>query len=175
MRRILAIAQITITRDIILDRRGSFFEICQKDTENRWRVIPFHSIKIDFTIIVFVAVLFIFTLLHEAFHAVFIPGFIHSEKTSWGIAPFGGFVSTTEELSKSRYIVISLAPYIFLALLAPAILGLSGLLNKFIFAIFINALGSSVDFVSAALVIFQVPSDSRIINNGTETFYKKAK
>jgi hypothetical protein len=130
-------------------------------------------IKIDFALIFYLAVLFVFSLFHEAFHVVFVPNFLHSIKTYWGITPYGGFVSTTEEVTKSRYILISIAPFVFLAILAPIILGLFGLLNNFIsFAIFINALGASVDFLNATLVIFQVPSNSRIINNGFETFYK---
>jgi hypothetical protein len=131
------------------------------------------TIQIDFGIVIYLVILFIFALLHEVFHLIFVPSFVRSEKTFWGITPFGGFVTTTEELSKSRYVLISVAPFVFLTILTPVVLGLFGSLNNYLaFAIFINALGTSVDFLNVTLVIFQVPAKCRIITNGFETFYK---
>lgn len=118
------------------------------------------------------AVLFL-TLLHELVHAVFIPNFAKSEKTCWGIGLSGGFVSTKEELSKSRFMIISLSPFVAISVFLPVALQLLGLLNNLLaFAAFINALGASVDILMLTLAAFQVPSKARIVNNGFETFYK---
>ncbi|MEN6390136.1 MAG: DUF3267 domain-containing protein [Syntrophomonas sp.] len=131
------------------------------------------NINLDLNIIAALLMLLFIVLFHEFCHLVFIPDFIKSEKTCWGIGYMGGFVFTEEELSKSRFIVISLAPFIVISVIIPVILELLGLLNSLIsFAAFINALGASVDLLSLTLVAFQVPSNARIKSNGSETFYK---
>lgn len=131
------------------------------------------NIHLDLNIIAALLMLLFIVLFHEFCHLVFIPDFIKSEKTYWGIGYMGGFVFTEEELSKSRFIMISLAPFIVISVIIPVILGLLGLLNSLIsFAAFINAQGASVDLLTLTLVAFQVPSNARIISNGSETFYK---
>lgn len=117
--------------------------------------------------------MYFFVILHELLHAVAIPNFLHSKKTYWGITWQGGFVSTTEEMSKGRFCLISLLPFIILSLVLPVILGLMGKLSLFIlFLACINGMGSSIDLLNLTLILFQVPNDSSIINNGFETYYK---
>lgn len=131
------------------------------------------SVNLDFNIIEALLIVLFIVLFHEFCHLVFIPDFIKSEKTYWGIWYMGGFVFTEEELSKSRFIMISLAPFIVISVIIPVILELLGLLNSLIsFAAFINALGASVDLLILTIVVFQVPSNVRIKSNGSETFYK---
>jgi len=116
---------------------------------------------------------FILLVVHEMLHAVLIPNFIKSKKTFWGITPFGGFVSTTEEISKMRFILISTFPFIILSIVLPLFLYLIGIYNGFItFLVLLNAAASSVDILNVLLVIFQVPGKSNIISNGFETFHK---
>ena len=43
------------------------------------------TLNINFQLLLFVAVIFVYMLLHELTHAVFIPNFAKSEKTFWGI------------------------------------------------------------------------------------------
>lgn len=117
--------------------------------------------------------MYFFVILHELLHAVAIPNFLHSKKTYWGITWQGGFVSTTEEMSKGRFCLISCLPFIILSLVLPVILGLMGKLSLFIlFLACINGMGSSIDLLNLTLILFQVPNDSSIINNGFETYYK---
>ncbi len=117
--------------------------------------------------------MYFFVILHELLHAVAIPNFLHSKKTYWGITWQGGFVSTTEEMSKGRFCLISCLPFIILSLVLPVILGLMGKLSLFIlFLACINGMGSSIDLLNLTLILFQVPNGSSIINNGFETYYK---
>ena len=64
-----------------------------------------------------VAYLIGLVFIHELIHLVFIPGFLVSDKTFLGITYFGGFVYSEEEISKSRYILITLAPFILLSII----------------------------------------------------------
>ncbi len=127
----------------------------------------YFTIRFDYIIYVYLLV-----IAHEFIHLVFIPNFYRSEKTYIGIKPWGGFVFSTEKFSKGRYILITVAPFVVLSIMATIILGLADLLNGFLlFLIFINALSSSVDILNAALIAIQVPNGSTIVNNGFETYY----
>ena len=131
------------------------------------------TFSIDLRLLFYVIVIFAFLVVHELLHAIFIPKFIKSKKTFWGITPFGGFVSTTEEISKLRFVLISICPFITLSVVMPLFFSLIGLYSDFVtFLVIMNALGSSVDILNMLLIIFQVPNYSRIINNGLETYHK---
>lgn len=80
------------------------------------------TFSIDLKSIAYIVAIFVFLVMHEMLHAVFVPSFIKSQKTFWGITPFGGFVSTTEELSKLRFVFISVSPFVALSILMPIIL-----------------------------------------------------
>ena len=127
------------------------------------------TIRFDYVLYVYLFILF-----HEVLHLVLIPGFARSEKTFWGIKPWGGFVFTREPLSRNRFLLITVAPFIVLSILLPAILGMVGLLNGFLlFLVFLNALSSSVDMLNFLTISLQVPRRSQIINNGFESYYKR--
>lgn len=139
-------------------------------------IIGSQSISLEINILDMLAGLAIFFLLllvHEFLHALFIPNFIYSDQTYWGLSINGGFVSTTQKLTKTEFIIISIVPFIFISFILPVILGLLGLMNGFIFflAIF-NAMASSVDILSLILILFQIPKKGFIINNGFETYYR---
>jgi len=117
--------------------------------------------------------LYFYVVIHELLHGVMIPDFYKSKQTFWGLTIQGGFVFTTEELTKKRFLLISILPYLALTVGVSVIFGLLGMLNSFIlFLVIINAAGSCVDFLNIVLITFQVPSGSKIVNNGFETFYK---
>jgi hypothetical protein len=123
--------------------------------------------------LLFISIEFIFLYIHEICHAIFIPNFIKSEKTFLGITLFGGFVSTTEKIKKERYLLISFAPFIALSVIFPIILNSIGLLNgTMVIVCLLNAMGSSVDFFYALIILLQVPRGAYIINNGYETYFK---
>jgi hypothetical protein len=127
------------------------------------------TIRLDYLVILYLTV-----LIHEVIHLVLIPGFLRSEKTLFGIKPWGGFVYTAEVISKRRYLLISVAPYAIISLLLPLILGICGMLNGFIvFLVLLNALASSVDIMNAFLFMVQVPGDAKIISNGFKTYFRK--
>ncbi len=126
------------------------------------------TIRFDFIIYSYLLILF-----HEVFHLILIPNFMQSENTYFGIKPWGGFVFTTEKLSKGRFLLISLGPFLALSVIMPIILGFLGLLSGFlVFLVFLNAMASSVDTLNAFLILIQVPKSAVIVNNGFESYYK---
>ncbi|NRR21313.1 DUF3267 domain-containing protein [Brevibacillus sp. MS2.2] len=128
------------------------------------------SISIDFSVIFFLLALVIF---HECLHLIFIPNFMRSEKTWMGLTLFGGFVATEEKIPKSRYILITIAPFIILSVLLPFLLGFLGLFTTVLkFLVLINAIASSVDMLNLFLVMKQVPKQAILISNGQKTYWK---
>jgi hypothetical protein len=128
------------------------------------------SITINLCIIFLLVLLLIF---HELLHLIFIPNFIKSEKTYVGFTLFGGFVITEEEISKSRYIFITIAPFLVISIIMPLILSLFGLLTTSLkFLIILNSMASSVDLLNLLLIIKQVPKNSTLKSNGPNTYWK---
>lgn len=135
-----------------------------------------HSFSINiniFYMLLFISSILILIVIHELCHLIFIPNFIKSQKTFWGITLNGGFVATTEKISKNRFIIISVAPFVSLSIITPIILGTFNILNGFIaLIILINSMASSIDILNLFIILFQVPKNSCIINNGFETYFK---
>jgi len=130
------------------------------------------SITINFSVILGIVLLLI---IHELLHLMFIPNFMKSEKTSVGLTLFGGFVVTEEEISKSRYMFITIAPFMILSIFFPLIFSAFGLLTTTLkFLIILNSLGSSVDLLNLLLIMKQVPKNATIKCNGPNTYWKNA-
>lgn len=124
-------------------------------------------------VLLFITASFVLLIVHELTHMLLIPNFIKSDKTSWGITLNGGFVATTEKISKIRFMMISVMPYFLLSIIFPIILGACNILNNYLVAlIVVNAMASSVDILNLLLILFQTPKNSYIINNGFETYFK---
>lgn len=131
------------------------------------------TLNINIMTLLYIAITFLFMTIHEFIHACFIPDFLKSDKTYWGINILFGFVCTTEKIKKSRYIIISIMPFILLSIIFPLILSTFGLLNEFIlFLCLLNAMGSCIDFLNIWNILRQAPNGSYIVNNGGETYYK---
>ncbi|MFB7158179.1 DUF3267 domain-containing protein [Lysinibacillus sp. NPDC056232] len=129
------------------------------------------TLTINFSIILWLVLLMI---IHELLHVMFIPNFMKSEKTSVGLTLFGAFVITEEEISKSRYIFITVAPFIILSIILPLILSVFGLLTTTLkFLVILNAMGSSVDLLNLLLIMKQVPKHATLTCNGPNTYWKK--
>ncbi len=127
-------------------------------------------IRIDF---IFIVGLFLLLIVHELLHLIFVPNFFRSDKTYLGLTPFGGFVYTEEEIYKTRYIFITLVPFVVLSILFPIILGIFGLLTPtLITLILINAIGASVDTLTCVFVVRQVPKHAILRSNGPKTYWK---
>lgn len=128
------------------------------------------SITINLGIIFLLVLLLV---LHELLHLIFIPNFIKSEKTYIGLTLFGGFVITEEEISKSRYIFITLAPFMIISIIFPLLLSVFGLLTTTLkFLIILNSMASSVDMLNLLLIIKQVPKNATLKSNGPDTYWK---
>jgi len=127
------------------------------------------TFTINFGVII---LLILIIVLHEILHLLFIPNFIRSDKTYVGLIWLGGFVVTEEELSKARYILITIAPFIIVSIIAPLILGAFGLLTTPLkLFVLLNALASSVDMLSLLFIIKQVPNNSVLRQNGLKTYW----
>lgn len=111
--------------------------------------------------------------IHEIIHLIFIPDFLHSDKTFLGLTWFGGYAYTEEEITKERYLFIGCMPFFLISVLFVVILGSTGNLTPVMKVMcIVNALGSSVDFFNNLLVFKQVPDRSKIVMNGPLTYYK---
>lgn len=134
----------------------------------------YFSFTIKFVdILYFILAVFMLIIVHELLHIVFVPNFMKSNKTYLGINLNGGFTYTSEEMSKARFIIISIMPFLVLSIFSPIILGIFNVINGFIsFFIILNAGASSVDILNLFLVLFQVPKKAYIINNGVETYFE---
>lgn len=131
------------------------------------------SFTITINLGVILAIIMIIVL-HELIHLLFIPNFMRSDKTYVGLIWLGGFVVTEEEITQSRYIIITIAPFVIISMIAPLILGAFGLLTTFVKPfLLLNALASSVDMLNLLTVIKQVPGNSVLRQNGTRTTGKK--
>lgn len=116
---------------------------------------------------------YIFTLIHEFIHLIFIPNAFKSDKVYIGIKLTYGFVYTSEEIIKSRFIILVIMPFLILSIIAPIVLNMLDLLsiNICLLGLF-NAIGSSVDLLSIILVVTQVPNKSILRSNGIRTYFK---
>ncbi len=121
-----------------------------------------------------IAALIIFVIIHELLHLIFIPNFIKSTKTYVGLTLYGGFVVTEEKITKSRYILNTIAPFLVASIALTFVLDIFGLLASTVklFAL-LNAMASSVDMLNLLLVMKQVPNNTVLINNGPKTYWKK--
>jgi hypothetical protein len=129
------------------------------------------SVTIDLLdLICIIVIIFI----HELIHLAFVPDFLTSDKALLGITYFGGFAYSEEVLSKSRFILILLAPFVAISIVLPGILGALNLLSPLVkFLILSNAVGSSVDMLTLILILIQVPAGSYLTCNGTRTYWKR--
>lgn len=130
------------------------------------------TIPINLNSLFLVVAVYLYMLIHEMIHAIFIPNFMKSKKTVWGLNGVFGFVFTTEPIKKSRFLIISCMPFILLSITALLLFDLTGCLNGYTLTLcLINAAGSGVDFLNILLVGLQVKRGGTIIANGFETYY----
>lgn len=124
-------------------------------------------------IIVAIIIIYAIIYIHEIIHLIFVPGFLQSDTTFFGLSWFGGYAYTEEVISKVRYIVIGSMPFFLISVFFVVILGVTGNLTPIMKLVCImNALGSSVDFFTILLVLLQVPDKSKIVMNGPVSYYK---
>lgn len=118
--------------------------------------------------------LLLLVAVHEMLHLLMVPNFASSDKTYAGITYWGGFVYTEEEIPRSRYLLITIMPFVIISMLLPLVLGTAGLLTNTAMAlILLNSMASSVDMLTTILIATQAPAESRLTNNGTRTYWKR--
>ncbi|WP_284141550.1 MULTISPECIES: DUF3267 domain-containing protein [unclassified Virgibacillus] len=118
--------------------------------------------------------LFLLIVIHELLHLVFIPNFIESKKTFIGFTLFGGYVLTEEVMSRSRYLLITISPFVIISIFLPILFSLLGILTPaFKIIILVNAMASSVDILNLILLFVQVPKGAKLISNGSKTYWKE--
>lgn len=131
------------------------------------------TIQFNLKTLMFLIGIYLFMLLHEMIHAIFIPNALNSNKVYFGIRALYGFVYTTEKISKCRFLIISIMPFFLLSIILPILLNTLGMMNGYtILLCLINALGSCVDLLNICLILIQVPRKSYIIINAFETYFK---
>lgn len=129
------------------------------------------SVTIDLLDLVYVIVTI---FIHELIHLAFVPDFLTSDKAFLGITYFGGFAYSEEVLSKSRFTLVLLAPFVVISIILPGILGALNLLSPLVkFLILSNAMGSCVDMLGLILILIQVPAGAYLTCNGTRTYWKR--
>lgn len=130
------------------------------------------SISLNINLVA-ILILIVLVIIHELLHLIFIPIFRKSDKTYLGITYYGGFVYSEENISKMRYVFITIAPFVSISVLLPILLGSLSLLTPYLmFLILLNSMASSVDILTLILILYQVPSGSYITVNGKRTYWK---
>lgn len=125
-------------------------------------------------VVYFLALSAVIVFFHELIHLVSVPGFLSSDKTFLGFSFFGGFAYSEEIMSKSRFGLIFIAPYVVISIILPVILGALNLLSPLTkFIILSNAMGSGVDILGLILILSQVPSGASVTCNGIKTYWKR--
>ena len=118
-----------------------------------------------------VAVLLGWTLLHEVLHALCLPGGLASPHTGMGVRGAFAFVHSSAALTRRRFLLVSVAPCVLLSFALPPVVALFAPVPGWLAALCVlNAAGSCVDVLSAALVGWQVPRGGRVVSNGPETW-----
>jgi hypothetical protein len=132
------------------------------------------AITINLVSLVDIAVVVGSFWVHEVLHALCLPNGLRSKKTYWGFKAGNIFIYSEEVMGRTRFMLVSFAPYLLLSILLPIAFAGIGVNSRVVWAIAIlNAGGACIDTLNALLVWRQVPEDADIVNLGTSTFYRK--
>jgi hypothetical protein len=132
------------------------------------------DIKFALTFILMLIIIVILMYLHEFIHAIIYP--IKSEKQIWN-SNFGQFVYCNSEISKVRFIIVSIVPMIVLGII-PYIYWMNFLSDKktvfsvcFLLISIFMTLISSGDVYNIFNVMRQVPKNATVLNYGLHTYF----
>lgn len=131
------------------------------------------SFRLNLYTLFYIVGIFLYIFIHEMIHLFMIPKALQSEQTFWGLNGCFGFVYSEEILTKSRFMLVSIMPFILLSIVLPFLMSLIGIYKGYFMLLFlVNAAGSCVDIFNMLLIGFQVPSGGFVIGNGPSTYYK---
>ena len=118
----------------------------------------------------------IIAAVHELIHGVFTPGCGLSNRTSYGIWPrkFIFYVFYDGEITKYRFLLIQLAPFLILSVLpfSMELIMHWGALPIWVLTFF-NTLLSLGDLVGAPITMFQIPKGATVRLNGWWTYWRQ--
>ncbi len=130
-------------------------------------------LSFDLKFILMVPLYFVYMFIHEMLHAVCTPNVLKSDKTVWGLNGLFGFVVTEEKMSRKRFMLVSVMPFLVLSLVSLTVCRFLNVLNGYVLVFSVlNAMGSCVDFFNLLLIMVQVGRRQQIVNVGMETYFK---
>ncbi len=129
------------------------------------------------------ALMFILIIpVHELLHAVYFPGHGLTNRTVIGCwaSRLLFYASYDGPMSRNRFLVVFLSPYLYLSLLPVALIAVLRLvvapLEVFVFlAVFslISGVLACGDIIGFALVLAQIPKQASVRNKGWKTYWKE--
>lgn len=122
----------------------------------------------------FITFIIIVIPIHEILHALFCPCKLTSNNLYLGIIPkkLIFFTYYSEIISKKRYVIVSIMPFLIITILGIFLAKLFPISNIFKILILYNATGSCMDILNALIALFRVPRNAVIKNKGTRLYWK---
>lgn len=126
----------------------------------------------------FLFIFLIFTIvvapIHEILHAIFFPCKLTSNNIYFGFIPKGliFFAFYTEMISKKRYCIVLIMPFLIITIIGTTLLKLFGDISILKTIILYNAAGSCMDIFSIFIILFQAPKNAVIKNKGMKSYWK---
>lgn len=110
--------------------------------------------------------------LHELLHMLAAPKFGLTNRTQWGLEPqIGFFVVHLDPVSRGRWVVMMLTPFIFLTVL-PLVATSFGYFSETLCVIAtVNASLAILDLYSSLWLLRNIPRGSRLVADGRETLF----
>jgi hypothetical protein len=119
----------------------------------------------------FVAVI----VLHESTHLLFFPDHGRTISSMVGFWPSRllFYAHFTDEISRNRYLAISLGPFVLLTVIPLLTFVLIGYVDSYLYwFIIFNAAASSCDVFSSIIILLQIPRRGLVRNQGFRTWYR---
>lgn len=118
----------------------------------------------------------LYFLVHEFVHVLAGPSFGLTDRSVIGFWPAGGvaYAHYDGEMSRERWLVILLMPFLVLSVLPFAVAVVSGRSSPFLAALsLLNVLGSYVDLYNAGYLFFKVPAGALVISADNGMWFKR--
>ena len=134
------------------------------------------SINIFHSYISFIYAALLIIPLHELSHSLLFPKSLISKDVLFGFYPkaFVFFTHYNGIITRNRFILILLAPFLILTVLPLIFIILTGNQNVFLAKmVFINALSSSIDLLTVIKTIKEIPKNGFIRNKGFKSYWKR--
>jgi hypothetical protein len=144
-------------------------------------VSPLQMLGSGIVIIGWIPIILLLIPVHELLHALVHPQWGRSSNTIIGVWLTKGVIYAhyEGEMSRNRFMLVALTPYLFLGLLPLGLLALPGAALWSTSAVLIlgvvSLLGSVLacgDIVAVGLLLFQIPNAAVVRNKGWHTYWK---